>query len=156
MKNRYRLVEPGVLLTMILMVSVGCSGKRPDGTGNGPTGLRGCPGSPNCVSSEATDTPHAVEPFCLKGDPGATWALVRNELDSRPGWSVVTATGTYIHAECKSRVFRFVDDLELHLDPSTGIISIRSASRVGYWDFGANRRRVERLRRDLKAGRLIE
>jgi uncharacterized protein (DUF1499 family) len=73
-----------------------------------------------------------------------------------PGWTVITTTHTYIHVECKSRIFRFIDDLELHLNPSSGIISIRSASRVGYWDFGVNRRRVEFLRRELGTKQLIE
>ena len=43
---------------------------------------------------------------------------------------------TYLHATFKSRVFRFIDDLELFLNPSNGVISIRSAARTGYWDFG--------------------
>ncbi len=55
----------------------------------------------------------------------------------------------------KSRVFQFIDDLELFLDPLNGIISIRSAARTGYWDFGVNRRRVEQLRHALQGGDLI-
>ncbi|MBW2641103.1 MAG: DUF1499 domain-containing protein, partial [Deltaproteobacteria bacterium] len=51
---------------------------------------------------------------------------------------------------------RFIDDLELYFNSSNGIISIRSASRVGYWDFGANRRRVELLRSELRTKQLIE
>jgi uncharacterized protein (DUF1499 family) len=72
------------------------------------------------------------------------------------GWTIVTATDTYIHVECKSRIFRFIDDLELYFTSPSGIISIRSASRVGYWDFGANRRRVELLRSELRSKQLIE
>ena len=39
----------------------------------------------------------------------------------------------------------FVDDVEF-LFPKEKIIHVRSASRIGYSDFGANRRRVEHLR----------
>jgi uncharacterized protein (DUF1499 family) len=47
------------------------------------------------------------------------------------------------------------DDLELFLNPSSGIISIRSAAQTGYWDFGVNRRRTEHLRHELQARDLI-
>jgi len=59
--------------------------------------------------------------------------------------TVVEDTGSYLHAEARSRVFRFVDDVEFVLDPGARVIQVRSASRVGYSDFGVNRRRVERL-----------
>jgi uncharacterized protein (DUF1499 family) len=62
----------------------------------------------------------------------------------------------YLHAEVKSRVFRFVDDLELLLDPASGVVGIRSASRVGYSDLGVNRRRVETLRQQLIQAGVIQ
>ena len=58
-------------------------------------------------------------------------------------------TDDYLHAECRSALFGFVDDLELHLRASDGIIAVRSASRLGYGDLGVNRRRVESLRSAL-------
>jgi len=39
-----------------------------------------------------------------------------------------------------------VDDVEFWLDPVGGVIHVRSASRVGQSDFGANRARIEALR----------
>ena len=39
-----------------------------------------------------------------------------------------------------------VDDVEFSLDAGAGLINVRSASRVGYSDFGVNRKRVERIR----------
>jgi uncharacterized protein (DUF1499 family) len=59
---------------------------------------------------------------------------------------VITESDNYLHAECESAVFGFVDDLELHLRSLEGVIAVRSASRLGYSDLGVNRRRVERLR----------
>jgi uncharacterized protein (DUF1499 family) len=55
----------------------------------------------------------------------------------------------YLHAECASAVFGFVDDLELQLRASEGRIAVRSASRLGRSDLGVNRRRVEALRSEL-------
>ena len=151
-----RSIQLSLKLAMIVFMVNGCSGKRPDEIGMDPSGLRGCPKSPNCVSSEAKDEKHAIEWFRLKGDPTVSWPLIQYEIASMPRWSIVTATDNYIHVECKSRIFRFIDDLELYFNSSNGIISIRSASRVGYSDFGANRRRVEFLRSELRTKQIIE
>lgn len=56
-----------------------------------------------------------------------------------------------IHAEFTTRLFRFVDDVDLVLDREAGLARFRSASRIGRWDLGANRRRMERLRADFLA-----
>lgn len=58
-------------------------------------------------------------------------------------------TERYLHAEARTRLLRFVDDVEFHLRPADGEIAMRSASRLGYSDLGANRRRLERLRAAL-------
>jgi uncharacterized protein (DUF1499 family) len=42
-----------------------------------------------------------------------------------------------------SALFGFVDDLEIRIDAEVGSIHLRSASRVGKSDLGANRKRVE-------------
>jgi len=46
---------------------------------------------------------------------------------------------------------KFVDDLEFWFDADSGVIQVRSASRVGRSDFGLNRRRIEDLRARLAA-----
>jgi uncharacterized protein (DUF1499 family) len=55
----------------------------------------------------------------------------------------------YIHAEFSSNIFKFVDDVEFVLNAETQRIDYRSASRFGYYDFGANRRRLEKVRTHL-------
>ena len=52
----------------------------------------------------------------------------------------------YLHAEFKSALLGFVDDVQFMADPAAGVIHMRSASRVGYSDLGANRKRVENIR----------
>ena len=47
-----------------------------------------------------------------------------------------------MHAEFTSVIFRFVDDVEFLLDADSLSIHVRSASRVGYSDLGANRARA--------------
>jgi len=70
-------------------------------------------------------------------------------LGSTPGVSISVATDTYLRAKFTSRIFRFVDDLELLADSDQAVIHVRSASRIGTWDWGANRRRVESLHQRL-------
>jgi len=69
---------------------------------------------------------------------------------------IVDSSDDYLRAEARSRLLRFVDDLELALDAEAGLLAVRSASRLGYSDRGVNRRRVETLRRQLIELDLIE
>ncbi len=107
--------------------------------------LNPCPASPNCVCSDATGD-HAIAPFKFNGPPDQAWQAVKKALLSLPRTKIITETERKLHAESTSLVFRFVDDVELELRPEQGIIAVRSASRVGYSDLGANRRRIEAIR----------
>ncbi len=62
----------------------------------------------------------------------------------------MTEKSNYIHVECKSKYFGFVDDLEVYCDDALQTCAVRSASRLGYADFGVNRKRVETIRQLLK------
>ena len=122
-----------------------CSGTRPNlGIRDGR--LAACPGSPNCVSSDAADNAHAVAPFQLTSSPQEGWRALRIVIDGLPRATIISSLDDYLHVECTSAVFGFVDDLELHLRPSEKLIAVRSASRLGRSDFGVNRKRVEQLR----------
>jgi uncharacterized protein (DUF1499 family) len=58
----------------------------------------------------------------------------------------MTDSDTYLHVEFTSFVFQFVDDVEFLADDAVKILHVRSASRVGHSDFGANWRRIETIR----------
>ncbi len=133
------------LIVFVGMSFFGCSGKRPDFdlTGNQ---LPPCPDSPNCVSSQATDEGHRVEPLSFEGDPAAAWDRLASAVRDMPRAEVVQDTGEWMHATFASRIFRFVDDALFHLNPAERMIHVRSASRVGYSDLGANRKRVKAIR----------
>jgi len=133
---------PAVLLACILSFM---SPILPAGTA--PPVLAPCPDSPNCVSSQSGDTAHFTEPLRYTGDAARAWQRLQQALGAEPRITVIEDTGSYLHAEARSLVFRFVDDVEFLLDSAHGVIQVRSASRVGYSDFGVNRRRVERIRK---------
>jgi hypothetical protein len=84
----------------------------------------------------------AAHPALLWFTPQREKVLVR----ALPRAVVVTATETYLHAEFRSAVFRFVDDAEFYADESAGVFQVRSAARVGSSDLGVNRKRVEEIR----------
>ena len=136
-----------VLLAIALLVQLVVAGKRSQngvapGLVNGQ--LAPCPNKPNCVSSEAgTDPELVIEPIGVSGEGGMKELTAAIES---MGGVITLSDGNYIATEFKSSVFGFVDDVEIRLDESTGKIHIRSASREGYGDLGANRNRVEALR----------
>ena len=114
--------------------------------------LSPCPHFPfSCVCSR-DDAPdrQRIAPLVVSGDPRAAFARLRNLVAELPRTIVVTATDSYLHAECRSPR-GFVDDLECRLCASEALIHVRSASRIGLlWDMDVNRKRVETLRRRLQ------
>lgn len=134
------------LLPLLWLAVLSATAKRPTNLGAMDGRLAACPDTPNCVSTQATDVRHHIEPIAFDGD--ARDALVRLEaaMGTIPRMRIVTEKEDYIHAEATSRIFRFVDDVECFLDRDTKVIHFRSASRVGRSDFGVNRARMEQIR----------
>jgi uncharacterized protein (DUF1499 family) len=68
------------------------------------------------------------------------------------GVELVETDGPYLHATVTSRLFGFVDDLELYADGTEGQLRARSQSRLGDSDLGVNARRLDRLHQALEQG----
>jgi uncharacterized protein (DUF1499 family) len=149
-----KLRDLAVAIAASLLVA--CAGAPPTDLGVRGSRLAPCPASPNCVASDAREPDHAIAALPLAGPASEAWHAVRAAVAALPRTRIVTATDHYLHAECSSALFRFVDDLELQLLPEEGIIAVRSASRVGYGDMGVNRRRVEDLREALASAGVHE
>ncbi len=114
--------------------------------------LTPCPSSPNCVSSLSKDRKHAIEPLRYNGSRDDAVKKLLGILEKQKDAHVTIAEPGYIQAEFRSRIFRFVDDVEFLFSDQNKTIHLKSASRRGYSDLGANRRRVERLRRAFEGG----
>ena len=115
-----------------------------------------CRDSPNCVSSQAEDAKHFIEPFKISGSPQEAWKSLKEALNSQSRMVITHETADTLHAEATSLVFQFVDDINVVLDTNTNLIHIRSASRVGHSDFGVNRKRIEGLRLQLQKAHVID
>ncbi|MEE4601120.1 MAG: DUF1499 domain-containing protein [Desulfobacteraceae bacterium] len=105
-----------------------------------------CPDSPNCVSSQSVDNAHFIEPLHYTTNTAGARRKLLEILKRIPRVHLAKVETDYIHAEFLTSIFRFVDDVTFFFPPDKKIIHVRSASRTGYYDFGENRRRVERLR----------
>ncbi len=151
------LLKTVVVLAIAVLVAMFAMGwwshkGIPAGLKNGQ--LMECPDTPNCVNSEdyipATRSDAKIDPIPLPDKPLAELQddlikiLDHMGADS-PGWQ-----GDYLATRFTSRVFRFVDDFELRLDQTNGMLHVRSASRVGKSDFSANRKRYEAFRAQLQ------
>lgn len=139
------------LLGMLMLSFLfGCGGTTPRSIGLSDGRLAPCPDRPNCVASDAEDEAHRIQPFRYTGDQAKAWSALQEAVAALPRTTIVTADDTYLHAEARSRLFRFVDDLEFQLRPDDGEIAVRSAARTGYSDFGVNAERLESLRDQLR------
>lgn len=108
--------------------------------------IKSCPDKPNCVSSTAEDKSHNIEPLSFEGEASAAFERVRAVMKALPRTKLVGEEAGYLKYEVRTRIMRFVDDVEFGLNEERGVIDVRSASRVGYSDMGVNRKRVETIR----------
>lgn len=72
---------------------------------------------------------------------------LRRAVESMERSTVIKAERDYLYAEYRTKLLRYVDDVELYYDEKRGVVHVRSASRLGRRDFGVNRKRIEALRR---------
>lgn len=121
------------------------SWKRPGNLGVRDGALAPCKRSPNCVSSQAdpADHEHYIAPI------HGTTAAVREAVASSPRATVIREEPNYLYAEFRTKLMRYVDDVEFFFDGT--VIHVRSCSRLGRRDFGVNRNRVEALRKRIEA-----
>ena len=105
-----------------------------------------CPASPNCVSSLASNDSSKIEAIKFQGTGKQSLDSLETIIKKMKRASIITRTDTKIHAVFTSFLFRFKDDVFIELDEAEKIINIKSASRVGYSDFGVNKKRVERIK----------
>jgi uncharacterized protein (DUF1499 family) len=146
-----------VVITLILVMPLfSCAGTRPSNLGVKDSRLAPCPSSPNCVSSDDADPAHRIAPLEFAIPAGEAWRAARSAVAGLPRTKIVTETDDYLHAECSSAFFGFVDDLELHLRPNDHSIAVRSAARLGHGDFGVNRKRVDNLLSSLRRQGIIQ
>jgi uncharacterized protein (DUF1499 family) len=124
------------------------SWKRPENLGVKDGRLAPPRRTPNCVSSQADpgDAEHYIAPIAFRGSASDAMAAARKAVEAMRDATIIRQDEDYLYAEYRSKLMRFVDDVELYYDEKAGLLHVRSASRLGRRDFGVNRARVESLR----------
>ncbi|MGL6064386.1 MAG: DUF1499 domain-containing protein [Fusobacteriaceae bacterium] len=94
-----------------------------------------CPKSPNCSIQSMTFQEYNLE-------------IVKNKIISnitKLGGAIVINQNEYINSSFKSNFFKFEDITEFHIDMVNKTIHIKSAAQSGWYDFGVNSKRIEKL-----------
>jgi len=103
--------------------------------------LADCPDKPNCINTENNDMP----PISFSSQtPESVWLIVQDVIKARGG-RIVKSDGDYLWATFETSLLKFTDDVEIRLDRTAKKIHLRSASRVGYYDFNANKKRIKAI-----------
>jgi uncharacterized protein (DUF1499 family) len=148
---RRRAVRKIVVLTLIAIATLtvlSMTAARPDTLGVRKGKLAPLPESPNCVSTMAERESQKIEPIDVSGIDKPIEKLKQVIADEFPRAELTFGERNYLCYEFTSLIFRFVDDVEFVLIESE--LHFRSASRVGYSDLGANRKRMEKIRAAMK------
>lgn len=111
--------------------------------------LRPCPDKPNCVQTYTpTDELHFKQPLIARKSNEETKQAISSAIVKTGGQIIseklLAPNAIYLHAEYESDWFKFIDDVEVLI--KDGTINIRSASRLGYSDMGANASRFEKIK----------
>ena len=133
------------LLFTLSLIMLSWLDQRPPKMGLVDGKLQPCRQSSNCLCSEFAQSPGAAEAIAFQGSPTAAMTKLSNIVRQWPRSRIVTQSENYLHAEIQSLVFRFCDDVEFRIDPDASLIHFRSASRVGLFDLGVNRQRMDQI-----------
>ena len=104
-------IIPVILVIFVLLT--GCSGTMPNlGVNNGE--FAPCPKTPNCVSSQAQDKEHFIEPLRFAGTQQQAHDRLLQIIASEKRTKIITDQMDYIQVEFTSALFRFVDVVEFY------------------------------------------
>lgn len=131
-------------LTALLLHGCTSAPEKP----NSGMALPPCGPLPNCVNSEDEEGGKTIEPIPASAEQ---WLALKTWLAAQEDWEITHVEDNFVQAVAKTPVMRFRDDVQLRFDESGGVIQVRSSSRLGIGDMGANRARIEFLRRKVAA-----
>lgn len=130
-------------LLALLPFLTACAGEPPQNIGIRDGRLIACPESPNCVSSYESSEQHSIAAL------DANLNQIQQILLTMDAANIVEQSSNYLYAQFTSSLMGYVDDVEFLYDAASNTTHVRSASRLGYSDMGANRKRVEAIRAQL-------
>ena len=112
-------------------------GPVPSDLGADGGNLSPCPGPEHCASN-----------LWQVADSSSALKQLAEVIETTPRTEIVDQSSDYLHATYSSRIFGFVDDLELAANDDV-TLEARSISRLGESDLGVNAQRLENLSQSL-------
>lgn len=147
MKNAIMILGLLFVAFVALLFFLRLLAKPPENLGVSQGRLAPCPNMPNCVSSQVEDESHFLEPLHYGGSRQEAMAKLTGVINDMPRTRIVVQTDSYMHVEfATSGIPRWTDDVEFYIPPEGQVIHFRSASRIGYSDWGKNKRRMLEIR----------
>jgi uncharacterized protein (DUF1499 family) len=148
----YMAIAIVLILAFLIWNNHILAGTAPTNIGVNNSKLTACPATPNCVNSQvAANDNQKIAPIKFTGDIPTTIAKLKQSIALMPRTSIIKETNNYLYVEFASKLMGFVDDVEFYFDNDNKAIQVRSASRLGESDWGANRQRIEEIRALLAA-----
>jgi len=134
-------------LMIALMTLTGCQKTVAQTTSPKDGKLRPCPDKRSCVCTQDPVEQHRIEPLRYDATQEEARDKLLGVIRHMERSTLVQVDPGYIHAEFRSAVFSFVDDVEFLFDDGAKLIHFRSAARMGSYDFNVNRKRMEEIRK---------
>ena len=137
-----------LLISLILLTLLVKNNITPKAIGVTNGSLASLPRTPNAISSQTSDIRKKVDPFPFNQNLAESKNSLKIILQDFEGVEILSEGKNYIHAVSTSKTMRFHDDIEFFFDERSKVIHFRSASRIGYSDMNANKKRYELLRKE--------
>lgn len=140
------MTRSGSFITTIgLMAAIlflyGCS--KPPMVPENSRSLSPCGNLPNCVNSQSGRGLQSSKPVKANAEQ---WAMLKAWISMQKDWQIIIEDESYIQAVVSTPLMKFKDDIQLLYLVESNLIHVRSSSRLGLSDLGANANRVEKLR----------
>lgn len=101
----------------------------------------------NYVSSEVdVHSPHYISPFEVISSPRQSIEYIKDAVYTLKGARLIKEEPLSLTYEFTSTFFRFKDVVSFCYSQENNVIECNSRSLFGYYDFGVNRKRLERIR----------
>ena len=141
----------GIVSFILIRTLIPRLGGEPSWVNQDPPEFSDTTTNPNFVSSKSKISERYVEPILLPEDidPNSAFKMILDLAEKQKGWKLVNSGDQWAHFECSTQWMNFVDDLAMKLnfkEEKQWVIDIKSASRLGYSDLEANRKRIEKFK----------
>jgi uncharacterized protein (DUF1499 family) len=150
-------IRTGFVIMLALTLSACSTVLTPDfGVRQGK--LSPCPPKRDCISTQAPDPDHYIEPISYSSNRGQARLDLIKAIYAVGDARLVSNHSTYLRVEyptenhdSRSSQYYYqpdsaVDEVEFYLSPATHNIEMRSIARLGLFNIGANRDRLEKIR----------